>query len=91
MANVNIRVDAELKKKAEEIFTELGLSMSAATNVFYRQVVRSGGIPFDLRISDPFYNTENQTRLQKSISNYEAGKSKPVIKTMTELEQMADE
>ena len=34
MANVNIRVDDVLKKKAEEIFSEIGLSMSAATNVF---------------------------------------------------------
>ena len=91
MANVNIRVDAELKKKAEEIFSELGLSMSAATNVFYKQVVRSGGIPFELRIADPFYATENQAHLQKTISDYEAGKSKTIMKTMAELEKMADE
>lgn len=91
MANVNIRVDDTLKKKAEEIFSELGLSMSAATNVFYKQVVRYGGIPFDLRISDPFYSPENQAHLQKSINEYETGKSKPIIKTMAELEEMADE
>lgn len=91
MANVNIRVDDMLKKEVEEIFSELGLSMSAATNVFYKQVVRYGGIPFDLRISDPFYSAENQARLQKSISDYEAGKSKPIIKTMAELEEMANE
>ena len=42
MANVNIRVEDTLKK-SEEIFAELGLSMSAATNVFYKQVVRYGG------------------------------------------------
>jgi len=86
MANVNIRIDDTLKKKTEKIFSELGLSMSAATNVFYRQVVRCGGIPFDLRISDPFYSAENQAHLQKSISDYEAGKSKPVVKTLDELE-----
>lgn len=91
MANVNIRVDDELKKEAEEIFSELGLTMSAATNVFYKQVVRYGGIPFELRIVDPFYCTENQERLQKSIKDYEIGKSKPIIKTMTELEEMANE
>lgn len=91
MANVNIRVDDTLKKEAEKIFSELGLSMSTATNVFYRQVVRYGGIPFDLRISDPFYSAENQARLQKSIGDYESGKSKPVVKTMDELEKMANE
>ena len=90
MANVNIRVDDTLKQKAERIFSDLGLSMSTATNVFYKQVVRYGGIPFDLRV-DPFYSDENQAHLQKAISNFESGKSKPVVKTMEELEAMANE
>jgi DNA-damage-inducible protein J len=90
MANVNIRVDDTLKLKAEEIFAELGLSMSAATNVFYKQVVRYGGIPFELRVNDPFYSIENQTHLQKTISDYELGKSTPIVKTMAELEEMSN-
>ena len=90
MANVNILVDDKLKREAEEIFSELGMSISTATNVFYKQVVRYRGIPFDLRISDPFYSVANQLRLQNSISEYEAGKSKPIVKTMTELEEMAN-
>lgn len=62
LANLNIRVDDVLKKQAEMIFSELGLSLSAATTIFLKQVVRHNGIPFELRI-DPFYSTENQTRL----------------------------
>ena len=90
MANVNIRVDDKLKYETENIFSALGLSMSTATNVFYRQVVRYGGIPFDLRI-DPFYSAENQAHLEKVISDYETGRSKPIVKTMEELEAMANE
>lgn len=89
MANVNIRVDDTLKHEVEDVFSALGLSLSAATNAFYRQVVRYGGIPFELRV-DPFYSAENQAYLQKAISDYEAGKSKPVVKTMTELEEMSN-
>ena len=89
MANVNIRVDDKLKQDAENIFSELGLSMSTATNVFYKQVVRYGGIPFELRI-DPFYSAENQAYLKKAINNYEEGKSKPIIKTMANLKKMSD-
>ena len=90
MANVNIRVDDTLKHDAERIFSALGLSMSAATNIFYRQVVRYNGIPFDLRV-DPFYSSENQAHLRKAISDYEAGRSEPILKTMAELEAMANE
>jgi hypothetical protein len=46
---------------------------------------------FDLRISDPFYSSENQAHLQRAIADYENGKSKPIIKTMAELEEMANE
>ena len=62
MANLNIRVDDTLKKEAETIFTDLGISLSAATTMFLKQVVRCNAIPFELR-ADPFYSAENQRRL----------------------------
>lgn len=62
MANLNIRVDDTLKKQAETVFSDLGISLSAATNMFLKQVVRCNGIPFELR-ADPFYSAENQARL----------------------------
>ena len=48
MINVNIRMDEELKKQADYLFNELGLNMSAAVNMFVRQAVRNGGIPFEV-------------------------------------------
>lgn len=70
MANLNIRVDDTLKKQAEMIFSELGISLSAATTMFLKQVVRYNGIPFELRI-DPFYSPENQERLLKAKERME--------------------
>lgn len=52
MANLNIRIDDDLKKQAENMFAELGMNMSTAMTVFLKQAVRYGGIPFDLRISE---------------------------------------
>lgn len=63
MANLNIRVDDTLKKQAERVFSDLGITLSAATTIFLKQVVRYNGIPFELR-ADPFYSIENQSRLQ---------------------------
>ncbi len=70
MANLNIRIDDTLKKQAESIFSELGLSLSAATTIFLKQVVRYKGIPFELRI-DPFYSSENQARLSAARERME--------------------
>ena len=62
MANLNIRIDDNLKRQAEHVFSELGMSTTTATTIFLKQVVRHNGIPFDLRV-DPFYSAENQAHL----------------------------
>ncbi len=74
MANINIRVDDELKKQAETMFADLGLNMSTAMTIFLKQAVRYGGIPFDVKLSDPFYSETNQSHLHKAVADLEAGK-----------------
>ncbi len=49
-SNISVRMDAEIKAQAEELFSELGLSFSTAVNVFVRQAVRQGGIPFKVSV-----------------------------------------
>jgi len=49
--NLNVRVDGEIKRQADCIFSELGLNTSAAVNIFLRYCVRHAGIPFELRLS----------------------------------------
>jgi len=50
--SVSIRVDEDVKRDAETLFAKLGLTLSSATNVFYRQAVRAQGIPFNLYIEE---------------------------------------
>lgn len=71
--NLNIRVDEELKRKAEAIFSELGLNMSTAMNMFLRYSVRYGGIPFDLRIERP--NVETIAAIDDVNNNRNMSKS----------------
>ena len=70
--NVTIRLDREIKENAEKLFADFGMNMSTAFNVFIRQTLRQGKIPFE--IYDPFYSEKNQTRLARSIANAEAGR-----------------
>ena len=49
--NLNIRTDKEIKEKSEKIFSELGISMTTAINMFLRQTIRFGGIPFELKVT----------------------------------------
>ena len=56
---INVRLDAELKQEAEELFAALGLNMSSAIGMFLRQAVRDQGIPFRVCI----YPQPNATTL----------------------------
>ena len=70
MANLNIRIDDELKKQSELIFDDLGITLSIAITMFLKQVVRHNGIPFELK-DEPFYSKENQARLLASKERME--------------------
>jgi DNA-damage-inducible protein J len=46
---ITIRVDEETKTQSEELFKDLGISTSAAINVFLKQCIREGKIPFEIK------------------------------------------
>jgi len=46
MTRISIRMDDKLRKEADLILEELGLNMSTAVNIFVKQLVRQGGLPF---------------------------------------------
>ena len=70
--NVTIRLDRDVKEQAEQMFNDFGMNLSTAFNIFVRQALRQGKIPFE--IHDPFYSEKNQGRLARSIADAEAGK-----------------
>lgn len=56
MSNINIRIDADKKAKAQELFSSLGMDMSTAINLFIQQAIDFNGIPFVIRK----YNAETE-------------------------------
>lgn len=51
--NISVRMDTDLKAEADAFFAELGLNLSTAINIFVRQSLREGKIPFDISLSRP--------------------------------------
>lgn len=62
--STNIKIDPELKEQAQALFDSLGLSLSAAVNVFLRQAVREQAIPF--RIGEPLPNADTLRAIQEA-------------------------
>lgn len=51
--NISIRMDSNLKAAAEALYEELGMNLSTAFNIFVRQSLRVGGIPFTITTETP--------------------------------------
>lgn len=73
IVNVNFKMDADVKRNMEQVCSELGLTMSAAFNVFAKKVGREKRIPFELSI-DPFYSESNMRYLEQKMADYRAGR-----------------
>lgn len=51
--NISIRMDSDVKAEADALFNELGMSLTTAINIFIRESLREGGIPFAVKIDNP--------------------------------------
>jgi len=55
--NFSVRMDSELKRECESLFGELGMNLTTAINVFLRQSLRVGGLPFEVKVGQPNQET----------------------------------
>lgn len=79
--NISIRMDADLKTQADALFAELGMNISTAFNIFVRQSIREGGIPFAITLNQP--NKETVTAMLEA----ERIAKDPSVKGYTDLNQ----
>lgn len=71
--NVTIRMDKVVKEDAENMFNGFGMNLSTAINIYVRQALRQGKIPFE--IYDPFFSESNQAELNRRILDVNSGKN----------------
>ena len=84
--NMSIRMDTELKRQAEAMLSEMGLNMTTAMNIFLKQVVRQGKIPFEISLNQP--NAETL----EAMEEVEAMMKNPLLgKTYTNVDDMMRE
>ena len=61
-------IDPQIKKEAEAILNDLGLSVSKSFELYYRQIIAHRGLPFELQVSNE--------KTMKAIENSRQGKGK---------------
>lgn len=73
MATLSIRMNDETKIAFEGFCESVGLTVSAAVNMFAKITLRQNRIPFEVE-GDPFWSEENLDRLRESIQHAREGK-----------------
>ena len=92
--NLTVRIDEGVKQEAEALFDKIGMNMSTAVNVFFRQAIREQAIPFPIKAKsseekyDEYFNPKTMERILHSIAQAERGQT--ISFTMAELEAMED-
>ena len=74
MAQVSFRVDDTIKAKAENACNAMGITMSAAINIFLTKVANERRIPFEVS-ADPFFSEEHIAMLERRIADMKAGRN----------------
>lgn len=80
--NISIRMDSDLKAQADALFGELGMNLSTAFNIFIRQSLREGRIPFDISM-----NHANMETIAAMLEAERIAKD-PSIKGYTDLDKL---
>lgn len=80
--NISIRMDSDLKAQADTLFNELGMNLSTAFNIFVRQSLREGRIPFDITLNQPNTDTIAAMLEAKRIAK------DPSVKHYTDLDEL---
>ena len=80
--NISIRMDSDLKAQADALFAELGMNLSTAFNIFVRQSLREGGIPFTITLNQP-----NKETISAMLEAERIAKD-PSVKGYTDLDEL---
>ena len=72
LATVSARIDAEDKRIFDSFCSSVGLTSSAALNIFVKKVIREHRIPFEIEC-DPFYSDSNMRFLREGIEQLNSG------------------
>ena len=83
-----IRIDTTVKEDANALFARLGLDMSSAVNIFLRQCVLRGGLPFTVEL--PKYNQETLDAMEEA-KRISRDPSIPSYSNMADLLKALDE
>ncbi len=91
-ANLYARIEPDVKEQAEGILASLGIPVSNAINMYYKQIILHRGIPFEVKLPDRCQVDMNQltdaqmdAELEKGYADALEGRTKPASRAFADI------
>lgn len=91
-ANLYARIEPDVKEQAESILSSLGIPVSSAINMFYKQIILQRGIPFDVKLPTPqpvnmaaLSEEQLNAELEKGYTDMLEGRTRPAGKVFADI------
>ena len=91
-ANLYARIEPDVKEQAENVLETLGISVSSAINMFYKQIILHKGIPFDVTLPanrpldlSSLSAAELSEELEKGYADMQAGRTKSAAQVFADI------
>ena len=91
-ANLYARIEPDVKEQAERILASLGIPVSNAINMYYKQIILHRGIPFEVKLPDRCQVDMNQltdaqmdAELEKGYADALEGRTKPASRAFADI------
>ena len=96
-ANLYARIEPDVKAQAEDILAALGIPVSNAINMFYKQIILQRGIPLELKLPSPnvpdmskMTQEDLDRELEKGWQDVLGGRTIPAEKVFSDLRKDTD-
>ena len=83
MAQINVRIDDDLKKESTKILDSIGLDLNGAVKMFLKQVVLQEGILFKVSLK--------RSQIIQALQNIDEGRVKQFDDIESLMEDLTDE
>ena len=95
-ANLYARIEPEVKEEAEKVLDALGIPVSNAINMFYKQIILQQGIPFDVKLPKAPENAAKWSKerfdaeLEKGYNDMLKGRARPAAMVLSDIKKKKD-
>ena len=92
-ANLYARIEPDVKEEAEKVLNALGIPVSNAINIFYKQIILQQGIPFDVKLPKAPENTAKWSKerfdaeLEKGYNDMLKGRARPAAMVLSDIKK----